>query len=80
MRVIEGSKVARQEGAAVIELASPDTPAPEPTADKRRAKIAELEKLLAAMKATDPCFEMFTNKRDENIAALGGDTELRASA
>ena len=78
MRVFEGKKDARQESATSITVT--DTPELEPTHDERLEKVAELGKLLAGMKATDPCFEMFTNKRDENIAALGGDTELRASA
>ena len=78
MRVFEGKKDARQESRHAIELAG-QTPAPEPTPDARRAKMAELEKLLAPMKHTDPCFGMFTDARAEHLAALGGDTEQRAS-
>ena len=75
MRVIKGSKAARQESATSITAA--DTPEPEPTHDERLEKVAALEELLAPMKHTDAGFTVLTATLDEHLAALG-DTERRA--
>ena len=80
MRVFEGKKAARRDGAVVSSMPIPDTPAPEPTPDERREKVAALEETLSHMKPGDPCFTMFTDDRDEHLAALGGDPELRKGA
>ena len=74
LTVIEGRKDARQESAADIEPPGADTP------DERRATIAELEELLAPMKATDAGYTTLAAYRDEHLAALGADTERRATA
>ena len=80
MRVFEGKKAARQDGAIVTSMPSPEPPAPELTPDERRDKVAKLETLLAPMKHTDAGFTVLTETLAEHVAALGGDTELRKSA
>ena len=81
LTVIEGSKKAvRQDGVIVTSVPVPDSPAAEPTPDEREQKVNELEQLLSGMKHTDAGYTTLAAFRDEHLAALGADTERRATA
>ena len=72
MRVIEGRKDVRQESEAVTE--------PAPTPEYRRERIAILDEALSSMSRLKPGYSVLAEGRDEHLAALATDTELRKSA
>ena len=72
MRLLPGRKDVRQESGAIVE--------PTPTPERCRERIATLEATLSTMNHCTPGWSTLTKHRNEYLAALSPDTELRASA